>query len=285
MRIGLGTAQFGSDYGINNRHGTVAPDEVERILRRAAASGIRYLDTAQAYGRAEGVLGDVGAASSFRIVSKTLPLVKEVDRLSTLLETSFQRLRTDRLYAILLHHGSDLATDDGRAVWRLLQAARQSGRIEKIGVSVYSPQELAAVLTSVDIDIVQLPASILDQRFYRSGLFHDLTTREIEVHVRSVFLQGLLLMPAGARPAWADAPALRAFDRCCRERQIRPLVAALSLCYQLAGITAFIVGCETEAQLVEIVDAYREAEGISLPMDGFECADESIIVPYKWPKA
>jgi aryl-alcohol dehydrogenase-like predicted oxidoreductase len=144
MKLALGTAQFGMDYGVTNHRGRPESKEIEKILVTASESGVDFLDTARAYGQSEEILGEIlGNNHSFKIVTKTLPLgvdvigKYEIDKLSLDIECSLTNLHYAPLYGLLIHHGEELLLPGGELLFAKLQDLKNSGQIKKIGVSVY----------------------------------------------------------------------------------------------------------------------------------------------------
>jgi aryl-alcohol dehydrogenase-like predicted oxidoreductase len=196
-RIALGTVQFGLDYGINNPGGEIKKEEVFSILNYAGKNGIDTLDTAFAYGNAESKIGeflDQNKNYNFKIVSKLAPKA-EISEKS--LDLSLQKLHQKKLYGYLAHdfgmfnRNVDLLTK--------FTSLKSSGSIEKIGFSLYHIADLEFLLEhKIGFDLIQIPFSIFDQRFAR--YFKILKEKNIEIHTRSSFLQGLVFMDPGQLP-------------------------------------------------------------------------------------
>ena len=202
MELGLGTVQFGLDYGVSNKEGKVPPGTVKTLLDIAYENGIRVLDTAAAYGDSEQVLGDtVTDGKSFRIITKLPGLHKETVTqadISSLVNTfreSLRKLKTKSVEGLLLHSPGDLFLPGGQDIYSLLCSFKGQNYVNKIGVSVYTVDELDRLFSQYDFDLVQLPLNVLDQRFVTSGRLSELKAKGVEIHVRSAFLQGLLLIP------------------------------------------------------------------------------------------
>ncbi len=199
MKLGLGTAQFGLDYGVSNTTGMVSEDQIAEILQFAATHDICYLDTAPAYGNAEQVIGKLLSSNQLQDQFNVMTKFQKLS-LTTLLGiqsdffTSLRKLNSEKIYGVLVHDASDLLSEEGTALYKFICDLKQKGFIEKWGVSVYSPQELITVMDQFDIDLVQLPLNLFDQRFLVDQLLVRLKQNNIEIHVRSVLLQGLLLM-------------------------------------------------------------------------------------------
>jgi len=205
MKLALGTVQFGLDYGITNQDGQVSLDEAKNILDFAKDNGINTLDTAPAYGNSEKILGQI-STENFKVVTKTRHFDSleinnsDVKLLSSDFYHSLEYLRQDSVYGVLVHNADDLLKFGSEKLFKQLQELKQAEKIVKIGVSVYDHSQLQAILDNFDIDLVQLPFNILDRRMIDGGTFAKLQEKDIEVHARSVFLQGLLLMSEQNRP-------------------------------------------------------------------------------------
>lgn len=285
MKLALGTAQFGLDYGIANTAGKVASDEVRRILQLARKHGIRTLDTAAAYGNSEEVLGKVGV-DDFEVVTKVPPIPAKVGCISTWakhsIEMSFKALKVETLSAVLLHRPMQLFDEGGEAVYKAIQSLKSEGRVEKIGVSIYEPMELDKILSRYSFDLVQAPFNLMDRRLLSSGWLDELNRRGIEVHARSVFLQGLLLMRPQVRPTYFRAwkSQLAYYDSWLEEKKIDAARACLGFACQQPGIQRVVVGVQSAPQLAELISSIPPTE-LNFP-DALEVEDELLINPAKW---
>lgn len=289
-RLALGTVQFGLSYGVTNTEGQVSAASVQQILQEGIQHGIDMLDTAAAYGESEVVLSKQPATKQFELISKTLPLSgmkNRLDQVEQALNQSLGRLALQRpLYGMLIHHADDLLGPQGDDIWKLLQEKKLQGRIRKIGVSVYSAQELDLICQRYAIDLVQLPHNVLDQRLRISGHLQTLQDNAIEIHVRSAFLQGLLLLQDTADlPVHLQElkPALTRFQQRAKDLSCSTLTLALGYLRQQTAIDRVLVGVVNPQQLTEIIVAWTEAA--SLPL---HCADdlaidtEHLLNPAKW---
>ena len=190
-RLALGTAQFGMNYGISNHRGKIPEREVQDILELAVQNGITTLDTAFCYGDSEAVLGRVlkQIRTRFKIISK----VSAKNSVDSTLDKTLERLCMSSLYGYLLHDFSSVRSGD-LGLYSSMQDAKADGRIKKAGFSLYYPDDLDYALEQcIEFDIVQVPYSIFDQRF--QSYFPQLHAMGIEIHIRSVFLQGLFFCP------------------------------------------------------------------------------------------
>lgn len=260
MKLALGTVQFGLDYGIANTGGRVSLEEALAIIGRSRQLGIDTLDTAVAYGDSESVLGKL-KVQSWKVVTKLPAVPEDCNNITQWVEMqvseSLNRLQLTRVYGLLLHRPSQLHESHGPELFAALQSLKVEGLVNKIGVSVYSHDELDKLHNQYAFDLVQAPLNILDRSLIDSGWAQQLQDDGVEVHTRSAFLQGLLLMPKQKRPAkfehWAGIWA--EWDRWLAETSLTPLQACLRYAIGLNCVDRVIVGVDTVVQLDEIVDA------------------------------
>lgn len=286
MRLALGTAQFGTRYGIANRSGKVSPAEGGAILSVARSAGIDTLDTAIMYGDSEEMLGKLGVAG-WRLITK-LPAVPagcpDVTRwVRDQLRSSAGRLRVDRLDAVLLHRPLQLLEAGGEALAVALLQVRADGLVSKIGVSMYDPAALPELRRRLPIEIVQAPFSVIDRRMHESGWLGRLADSGVEFHARSAFLQGLLLLGATERPArfarWS--PLWLRWDGWLRETGLTPAEACLSFVLSFPQVSRVVVGVDSAEQLSALVLAAESAPSAQAPAD-LRSDDIELIDPSRW---
>lgn len=288
MKLALGTVQFGLPYGIANVSGRVSMEEGGRILSMARQAGIDTLDTAIAYGDSEDVLGRIGIPD-WRVVSK-LPAVPDGGKEDVLawvereLFASLKRLNRSHLDALLLHRPSQLFEPQGKLLLHALQSAKRAGFVRKIGVSVYGPEEVDALYQLAHFDIVQAPLNILDRRFLASGCFRWLKASGVEVHTRSAFLQGLLLMPSAQRPVkfgrWSDI--WNKWSCWLNEVELTPLEACLRYSLSHPEVDRVLVGVDGVAHLRQILEVVAASSALPGLPDFGEVADHELINPALW---
>lgn len=287
--LAIGTVQFGLPYGVTNASGQISKPEVRRILAVANSAGICILDTAAQYGDAEDVLGEVlDTANSFEVITKTvnLPAANDAGVAAVIagFERSLERLRVPKVHGLLVHRHDDLMGPAGEMLFAALSKLRDEGRVGRLGVSVYAPEEAIALATRFPISLVQIPMSALDQRLVRNGALKQLIDRGIEVHVRSLFLQGALLAPekAVARGlSQLDAP-LRAFTGFARDHSMTPLQAALAF-VRAQPVSAAVVGVTSARELSDIVDAWESvAKMPPLPWSKLDGVSPDALDPRRW---
>lgn len=283
MKLALGTVQFGLAYGIAGPGQAVAAAEARRILQASWSQGVRTLDTAAAYGDIEERLAGLCDGLPFRVVSKVpaVPagLSDAVAASWAVEQAQLSRQRLGPLLAgLMCHRAEDLLGVRGAAIHAALQAwAEPEGVV--LGASCYDPATLLALVQQRQIRIAQLPGNALDQR-----LVQWIPARQpgLEIHLRSAFLQGLLLMPGpvGARRLPVAAAALQRWQAWCDERGLGPLQAALSAVKSFAAVSEVVVGVDSLAQFDAIAEAWSSVHPIACP----ELAEASaaIIDPRAW---
>jgi len=285
-RLGLGTVQFGMPYGMANRTGQVTRQEAERILTHARESGVTLLDTAISYGESEACLGAVGV-QDFKVVSKLPPLPEEVSDIPVWVDEevrgSLQRLGTDSIYGLLLHRSENLTGAGGALVFEALSQLKASKTVQKIGVSIYDPKELEPVFDRFAIDMVQAPFNLIDRRLLRSGWLDRLHQGGVEVHTRSAFLQGLLLMDRKDIPSkfdrwgsiWDD------WHRQLTHHRVPATAACLQFALRHPQISHVLVGTDNLGQFQELT-ASAEMPLPELDLAALESDDETLINPSLW---
>lgn len=286
-KIAIGTAQFGLPYGISNSGGQVSRANTASILSLAREFGVNTLDTAIAYGESEKVLGEIGIPG-WKIISKLPGLPDTVVDVANWVDVqvagSMRRLKTNRLHALLLHRPGQLLAPRGEQLYRALIAQQARGAIEKIGISIYEVSELDQLIPRMHFDVVQAPFNVFDARMVDSGWMGRLADTGCELHVRSVFLQGLLLMSSINRPPQFDRwhRLWTNWDAWLHDSGLTPLQACLRHALSMPGIAKVVLGMDTTMQLEQILVA---AQG-DLPQipDALKICDPELLNPALWKK-
>ncbi len=283
-KIALGTVQFGLNYGISNQKGKITDKEVSEILKLALTNGIDTLDTAQKYGDSEEKIGKalVKTPYPFKIISKLDPECKlhiEDSYLRTL-----EKLGLYKLYGFLIHDFNILKEDN--KIWNSFLQLKKQGRVDKIGVSLYYPEELEYLLNNhIDVDLVQLPYSIFDRRF--ENYFRNLSDNNIELHVRSVFLQGLVFID----PMNLQDKFLKIKTKITHLNNLSKIyeipISAICLNFALLNnsIDRVIIGIESVKNLEANILAQKFGNKVSKIYNqllSFREDDERIILPSNW---
>ncbi len=273
-KLGLGTVQFGMEYGISNQGGITQPDEVKMILKYAAQSGIDLLDTAYGYGTSEQVLGKIGT-KGFKIVSKFLPATSNTS-IPTQVQLSLQRLKTDKLYGLLAHRPLDLLKHP--QTWDYLQGLKIKSIVKKVGFSFNSVSEIDLILNRGFIpDLVQVPFNYFDSRF--KPYMIELIKQGCEIHTRSAFLQGLFFIrPDKLNPFFDEIkPTLVSLQKLTNLQG-----RLLNYCLKQTFIDKVIVGVNTLEQLKQNIASLEKKDDLPLLFD--QEINNNILSPSEWPK-
>ncbi|AKR43497.1 aldo/keto reductase [Methylophilus sp. TWE2] len=292
MKVGLGTVQFGLDYGISNGSGMPAAEEVRVILELARRESIDLLDTAFHYGDSEAVLGASGLQTDFRVVTKTPQLNKatvtaaDCVYIEQCFSESLTRLRQPSVYGVLVHQINDVLADGGGNILESLYRLRQRGLVKKIGVSVYSEQQIEKLfnIRDIDIDIVQLPINVFDQRLSHSGSLRFLQSQQIEIHARSVFLQGLLLTESSRLKSYFNEfkPFFAEYHAFLAANQLNLLQGALGYIKSLQCIDYALVGVTSAQELQEITASVAALPAALPDFSAFHSENQKLINPLVW---
>jgi aryl-alcohol dehydrogenase-like predicted oxidoreductase len=264
MKIALGTAQLGFDYGISNTNGQTKSEEANQILSIAQGYKIDFIDTASAYGESEKIIGEYSKKNTFNyhIVTK-ISLQSCLDlSVKDALSLSLKRLNTKSVYSVMIHDSDKLLTcsrNDITSIKQQFEQLKKLGLCKKIGISVYTPEQLEQILTLIDIDIVQIPLNIFDQRFISNNVLSVLHQRNIEIHARSIFLQGLLLMEHQKHPHYFNQyqAKFKQFNHFCQQHALSKIEACLSFAKAQEQIDKFVIGVSSAEELIQIVELYK----------------------------
>ena len=285
-RIVLGGAQLGLPYGILNGGETLSREEVARILDTAVDHGIDSIDTAIAYGQSESSIGAT-SENRFKIISKLPPLPVDISNVSEWVHSqvhgSLSRLKCTSLDALLLHRPQDLTGDQGAELYAAIGSLMAEKMIHRFGVSIYSPNDLEGIIGTFDIHIVQAPLNVFDRRIL--GVTDQLSALNIEVHARSVFLQGVLIANPKDRPRrfepWSEHFAL--FDEWVRSSGVSAMACCMGFALQQPGIAKLVIGTTSAKSLDEIMNSIPNSV-LEVPAH-LQSSVEQLIDPRVWNAA
>ncbi len=286
-KLCLGSVQWGSKYGVSNVNGQTSTSEVCKILQEANSNGIQYIDTASNYGTAENILGN-NDLSFFSIITKTPYFDKknisksDAVQLISKFKQSLEKLKLSSCYGLLLHHKEEVFKSGSENIIFALNELKHRGLVKKIGVSIYDSNKIDDIIKKLKPDIIQLPLNVLDQRVLRDGTLKYLKSMNIEVHVRSIFLQGLLLMPYEKTPnffkAWSDK--LNKWRQVCFDKKTSYLEAALNFALSQQDVDYCVIGIENLEQLKQCISAAKSGKKINV--SELACEDEELLNPVNW---
>lgn len=283
-KIILGTVQFGLNYGISNSKGQVTKSEVFKILKTAQDAGVQCLDTAAAYGDSEQRIGEYHRKSNveFKVITKfhtqsNLNVAEQInDALTRLNKTSLE---------VVLYHSFKDYRQYLQDLEVLVQLKRE-GKIGKIGVSVYSNEEIDFLLNDDSIEVIQLPFNLLDNDTQRGDVLKKAKGRGKVIHIRSVFLQGLFFKDLNELPE-ALYPLKNYLTELMRIASDAKLtIAELALNYTLAQtyIDGVLIGVDSEDQLIENLRALKKplSEQIIQQINALRVTDTDLLNPVNW---
>jgi aryl-alcohol dehydrogenase-like predicted oxidoreductase len=285
-RIVLGGAQLGLPYGILNGGETLSREEVARILDTAVDHGIDSIDTAIAYGQSESIIGET-SQNRFNIISKLPPLPVDISNVSewvhSQVQGSLSRLKCTSLDALLLHRPQDLTGAQGVELYAAIKSLMAEKMIDRFGVSIYSPDDLEGIIGTFDIHVVQAPLNVFDRRIL--GVTDQLSALNIEVHVRSIFLQGVLIASPQDRPQrfepWSEHFAL--FDEWVRSSGVSAMACCMGFALQQSGIAKLVIGTTSAESLDEIMNSIPNSV-LEVPTH-LQSSVEQLIDPRIWNAA
>ena len=281
MKIGLGSVQWGLDYGIANTNGIPSDEVLNSIFALANKAGINLFDTAVQYGEAEKRVGQF-SRPEHRIVTK-IGNFSTNKSLNQQLDNSFKHLQRQNIYGCLFHDVDELINHND--LWRELLVYKKEGRINKIGYSLYEPQELLDLLEAgLHPDIVQLPYSILDRKF--EPYFDLLKNKGVEIHVRSIFLQGLYFKSVEELDdIYADLKqSLEVIQLLGKENSFSLLELTLCFVLQNEFVDYGVLGIETVDQLEQIIKASKQklSQKVIREIKSIQLENYSLLNPVNW---
>jgi aryl-alcohol dehydrogenase-like predicted oxidoreductase len=285
-KLALGTAQFGLNYGIANSSGKINLLEATKIISIAKKANIDLVDTAISYGSSEKILGDIGILD-FKCVSKLPPILSNNEDLNRWVEEmvkkSLFRMGVKSLYGLLVHRSQDLLADSGIKLINALNQIKERGLVKKIGISIYDPSEIENVIDLLKIDIIQAPLNIIDRRLEKSGWLKKLHSKNIEIHTRSTFLQGLLLMQRNKIPLkfnrWSNL-----FDRWfleLKKNNFNAIHACLSYPMSLSEVDRVVVGVDSADHFENLI-TISQLNILNYDLSFMISNDKLLINPNNW---
>lgn len=256
--ICIGTAQFGMKYGIANKEGQLKIDEIKRIIETASENNICFYDTAASYGNSESNLGtvfsDLNITEKVKCITKLSPDFSFIsyDELKKTISKSLDRLQISTLWGLLTHRTK--IKGDWNHFTKAIEKLKSEKIIKYFGVSIYQPEDALRFAKEEHVDIIQVPFNILDRRLLNNGFFDIAKEHHKKVFIRSIFLQGLLLMDENQiihkKMEWA-LPYLSRFHDYIENNIIDKNSFALKMVSQYLPDAKLIIGLDSHDQLLE----------------------------------
>ena len=279
----LGTANFGQVYGLSKKR--LSEQEISKIIKFSSENGIFNLDTAINYGDSENILGNIGI-KNWKVITKIPnPPIQKINESSWAIENvlkSIKRLNVNQLEGVLFHSSETLKNQNAYKIFDALLDLKSKGVIKKLGVSVYNPSEIKYILERFELDIVQLPLNVFDRRILHSEVLSILLEKRIEIHARSIFLQGCLLKKLDKLPSyfnkWSDI--FNKWEEWLKENSISPLNVCLKFVAENKNISKFILGIDNISQFLQVIKILSDDKPIPIPP--IFSNDINLVNPSKW---
>ena len=283
MKLALGGAQFGLDYGLK-KNKKIKINNIYKIKKLAKKFKVNFIDTASNYNDSESIIGK-NKLNNFKIITKIkLPNKKILninDWTNKTINRSLSNLRVKKVYAVLVHNYKDLLGSDGKIFLNSLIYLKKKKKFSKLGISIYSPNELDIIWNFWKPDLVQAPFNVFDQRIVRSGWLNKLKILNKKIFVRSCFLQGLLLGNYMNHSYFKSyKKEIYHFFNWCEKRKISNLQACIHFIRQYSKIDNLIVGFQDSKQLEKILNIFKERQ-MKIPKI-FNSTKVNLIDPRKW---
>jgi len=282
MKLVLGSAQFGNDYGLVNGK-KVKISDIIKIENLVLKQKINFIDTSANYGGSEKIIGscklrNLNIITKFKLPNKKVDIklwVKEN------IHSSLKRLNVNKIYGLLVHDINDVLGIDGQYYLNCLFNLKKNGIIKNLGLSVYTPEDLKSVWKFWKPDIVQMPFNVFDNRFLVTNWFARLKKNQTKIFVRSCFLQGLLISNyKSIKKHKKHKKLLDKFSTWCLNNKITRIKASLHFIKRYKLIDYLIIGFNSYDQLKEIVEIFNQRT-VKIPIL-FRCSKLSLIDPRRW---
>lgn len=286
-KLVIGTANFGARYGFSSKTSLLNNQDIESVLDFARRNSIKELDTAFVY---EGALSSLKEHNlgEFKINSKVkiLPNLEQNIKAQIKREVFFtlEQFSKKEINILHIHNPEILLTTAKDSIIECLSELKSQGYIKKIGVSIYSPKILDSLLVGFSPDVIQAPFNIFDQRIVNTGWAATLLQKKIEIHVRSIFLQGVLLKSEEELPNFFKNWNY-VFSRWwsfLEQSSFSPLEVTMAQIKEQCWVSKIVVGVDSLMQLEEIAYASKKVQDLSLETPAFEIKDERLLDPSKW---
>jgi aryl-alcohol dehydrogenase-like predicted oxidoreductase len=281
----LGSANFNQKYGIKNNY--IKKNEIKELLNFAEKNKIKTIDTSPSYNKSEKIIGSLNN-SRFKIISKIPKLPKKIKKkniqkwLNNKVKKSLKNLKIKKFECLLLHNSNSLLERNGNEIYKSMKNIKKEGLSNKIGISIYDFNTLKKILNKFELNLVQAPLNILDQRLIQTGWLQRLKKRKIEVHVRSVFLQGILLLKYNKLPKKLKklSKILIIFERWLLKNKYTSLQACISFVFGQKKLDGVIMGCDSKNQLNQILKAKVVKSNFLIP--GLKIKNRRLTDPRHW---
>lgn len=284
----IGTAQFKKGYGITNINKRINNKEIKKIFTLINKNNIKYFDTAPFYGNSEKILGEY--INQKEIVTKIPDIKEKIISKKSILETkkilfqSIKNLKINNLYGVLLHSSFDLLKPGKKYLIDFLRGIKKDKITKKVGVSIYEKKDFYDIQKFFSPDIIQLPLNIIDRRLITNNFLKKIKDKKIEIHARSVFLQGVLLenpknFPPFFQQFKSDFLHLR---NEIKKNKISLLKAYLAFVLTIKEIDKIVIGIALSKQLKQILKIFNLKKIEKIDIDIPVISNKTLLDPRLW---
>lgn len=287
-KLVLGTVQLGLSYGINNTNGKPSLAMAFKILSTAWDKGIRILDTAEVYGNSQEVIGEFHKANSdkiFKIITKlSAKHTLKNNELIKHISDNCKALNTSNLHGYMFHNYQSFK--ENTAFYNEVLQAKGQGLIKYVGISLYTNDEIEDIVANYsDFDFIQIPFNLFDNESKRKKSIISAKQKNIEIHVRSVFLQGLFFKDCKKLPEKL-VPLKKYMETLAKIKQNSQMsTEALALQYVLQKeyIDYVLIGVENTEQLMNNITICENKQNIPhAVIDAIDVTEVNLLNPSNW---
>lgn len=293
LKVCIGTAQLGMKYGISNNSSKMKIKDFNKIIKYSEENNINFIDTANSYGNSEELIGKslkkLKCGTNFKVISKfnnlrNIPKNKIREKILYQVTTSIKKLGTQKLYAALLHNVKDLESKKKKEIYKVFLDLKKKGLVKKIGFSAYEVKDLKKYLTKYNFDIVQFPFSIFDQRILDNKIQDLIKKKKIEVHIRSIFLQGLLLLSIKKIPKRLDLEGnLKRWNNYLIKNKINKIDACIKFVLKYNFYKKIVIGFNNFKQFKHVINRLKILKKNKMEINFKDFENKSkLINPSKW---
>lgn len=292
MKIGIGTAQLGMRYGIANKSSKITLNNFEKILNYSLKKKILLIDTANAYGNSENKIGRLFSKNKkfkkFKVITKINGLRKFnnkniYSKTLELINLSINKINVKNLEGVLLHDINDLKSSKSERIIEALNKIKKKGLIKKLGISAYDINDVIKYINKFNFDFIQFPLNIFDQRILDNQILKKLKDKKVEIHIRSIFLQGLLLIPENNLPNnFKKNIYLKKWYKFLFKHRISALEACADFIKSNKVYSKAIIGFDNSKQFFDFLKYFCNKKKLNLSYKDLSVNNLKIINPSKW---
>lgn len=282
-KIIIGTAQFLDNYGINRKEKKIDKASKKSIVKNSISNKFFYFDTSNAYSTYDKIFKNINGQEIIlkihvpKNIKNFTPWIIKITKLYK------KKFNVKTFYAIMIHNEFVLKDKNFNNFYKCLIDLKKNNFTKKIGISIYSFKYLLNILNRYKFDIIQCPFSVVDRRLLENGLLNKLKKKKIEIHVRSIFLQGLLFKKKFYKYFLKYTSKILRYQTWARVKSISVFESALYFVLNYPMIDKFIIGIENKNQIEKLKKAIDNYRYMKHPV-AFKSNDLKLINPNNWPK-